>query len=152
MAQPSAHKSIARLLAAAWAAVALATLALFALTIGPWLHWQVATPEPVAIAAPEEPVENGIHLATGLIHAEGFELVRANCVGCHSAQLIVQNRNNREGWAQLIEWMQETQGLWDLGQQQDPILTYLSTHYAPQYQSRRPSLQLSESDWYLLEE
>lgn len=140
-----------RLIALAWLMVVAAVAALFALTLGP-LVW-LAVPETAPIAQLEpEPVENGIHLATGLIHAEGFELVQANCLGCHSSKLITQNRNSREGWEQLIHWMQETQGLWDLGEQELGILDYLSTQYGPTAQGRRPVLQLAESDWYLLED
>jgi hypothetical protein len=142
-----------RLIALTWLLVITALVSLFALTLGPWVWPSAPEAAPVAHAEPEpDPVENGIHLATGLVHAEGFELVRANCLGCHSSKLITQNRNTREGWEQLIDWMQETQGLWDLGEQEVGILNYLSTQYGPTAQGRRPVLQLAESDWYVLED
>ena len=58
-------------------------------------------------------IENGIHAASGLIYADNFEIVRGNCTACHSGKLIAQNRATREGWQQMIRWMQKTQGLWD---------------------------------------
>ena len=54
--------------------------------------------------------------ATGLVIDEGFQLVKGNCTPCHSARLITQNRASREGWKEMIQWMQETQNLWPLGQ------------------------------------
>ncbi len=89
---------------------------------------------------------------TGMVIASGFELVRANCTICHSADLVTQNRASREGWEQMIRWMQEKQGLWDLGEQEGPILDYLSTHYAPEAVGRRANLPASELEWYRLSE
>jgi hypothetical protein len=153
MDQQRTNTLLQRLIALTWLMVVAAVIALFALTLGPWIWPSVPAAAPVAAVEPEpDPVENGIHLATGLIHAEGFELVQANCLGCHSSKLITQNRNTREGWERLILWMQETQGLWDLGEQESGILDYLSAQYGPTAQGRRPVLQLAESDWYLLED
>jgi len=93
---------------------------------------------------------NGIHVATGLAAGKGLTEVRANCTNCHSAKLITQNRMTRDGWRQTIIWMQQTQGLWDLGEYQGIILDYLAEHYAPEETGRRPQLTLSETDWYHL--
>ena len=67
-------------------------------------------------------VENGIHVRTGLVYAEGFAIVNGTCTTCHSAKLVTQNRATRQGWAEMIDWMQETQGLWDLGENEKAIL------------------------------
>ncbi len=96
-------------------------------------------------------IENGIHLKTGLIYDRGFDQVRANCTVCHSAKLIIQNRANRDGWAQMISWMQQEQGLWDLGKNESVILDYLSTHYAPLEKGRRDNLNIAEIEWYILD-
>jgi len=96
-------------------------------------------------------IENGIHVQTGLIYAEGFQEVRATCTACHSAKLVTQNRATREGWESMIDWMQETQGLWELGAIEPIILDYLSKHYAPQKSNRRKNLDLKEIEWYILE-
>ena len=98
----------------------------------------------------EDRIENGIDLATGLVVAEGFQEVKATCTACHSALLVTQNRATREGWKAMIEWMQETQGLWQLGRAEDKILDYLATHYAPEAIGRRANLE--EIEWYILEE
>jgi hypothetical protein len=98
-----------------------------------------------------EQIENGIHVPTGLIYAEGFDLVRNTCTGCHSAQLITQNRATRTGWQSMIRWMQKTQGLWELGDNEGPILDYLATHYAPEEVGRRANLDVEAIEWYVLE-
>lgn len=121
-------------------------------------------PAPPAAAAPaerpasppparaDERIEDGIHLATGLRVAEGFELVRANCTGCHSGKLIAQNRATRDGWQEMIRWMQRTQGLWQLGDNEAAILDYLAANYAPQETGRRAKLDVEAIEWYLLEQ
>ncbi len=76
------------------------------------------------------------------------ELVVANCVHCHSYKLVTQNSATREGWQSMIIWMQETQGLWPLGNAEDQILDYLSEHFAPKNTGRRAPL--SNVEWYEL--
>ena len=66
---------------------------------------------------------------TGLVIDKGFEIVSAWCTACHSATLIRQTGMTRESWLETIRWMQETQGLWDLGAKEDEILDYLSKNY-----------------------
>ena len=102
------------------------------------------------IVDPDDRVENGIHVATGLVVAEGFEEVKATCTACHSGKLVTQNRASREGWKAMITWMQETQGLWDLGRVEGKILDYLAANYAPQEIGRRANLE--EIEWYILED
>lgn len=96
-------------------------------------------------------VVDGIHVQTGLIYAEGFEIVRGTCTACHSAKLVTQNRATREGWLQMIRWMQATQGLWDLGKNERPILDYLAANYAPEEVGRRANLDIAAIEWYILE-
>jgi hypothetical protein len=96
-------------------------------------------------------VVDGIHVQTGLIYAEGFEIVRATCTACHSAKLVTQNRATREGWVQMIRWMQETQGLWDLGKNEVVIVDYLAKYYAPEEVGRRANLDIAAIEWYILD-
>ena len=103
-------------------------------------------------AAADERTEGGVHLATGLRVAEGFEVVRANCTGCHSGKLIAQNRATRDGWQEMIRWMQRTQGLWELGGNEAVILNYLAANYAPEEIGRRAGLDVEAIEWYILEE
>src|SRR5690606_31969818 len=96
----------------------------------------------------ETDIENKIHAPTGLVEGEGLTEVINNCTNCHSAKLIIQNRMNREMWLESIRWMQETQNLWDLGENEEIILNYLSTHYAPEEKGRREPL--TNIEWYNL--
>jgi len=100
-------------------------------------------------AVDDELVENGIHVASGLVFDENFDLVRANCTACHSAKLITQNRMSREAWDKTIIWMQETQKLWDLGPNHEKILDYLEKNYAPLKAGRRKNIVVE--NWYWIE-
>ena len=107
----------------------------------------------VATEAPEEDfdkIENGIHLRTGFVEGEGLMTVVNNCTNCHSAKLVTQNRMSRDRWEATIRWMQETQNLWDLGNNEAIILDYLATYYAPEKKGRRQNL--TNIEWYVLEE
>lgn len=95
-------------------------------------------------------VVDGVHTPTGLIADEGYLLVRNNCGSCHSFELIRNKRATREGWLSTIRWMQRTQGLWDLGDNEKPILDYLAKNYAPEDTGRRK--QLTGIEWYKLEQ
>lgn len=94
-------------------------------------------------------IKNGIHLPTGLIVDDGIDLVMTTCVACHSIDLVTQNRADHKGWKDIIVWMQETQGLWDLGENEEMILTYLAKNYAPEDSGRRRNLK--NIDWYELQ-
>ncbi len=95
-------------------------------------------------------IENGIHVRTGLVDAEGLMTVVNNCTNCHSAQIVIQNRMNKERWISTIRWMQETQNLWDLGKNEEIIVDYLVSNYPPKKKGRREVL--SNVEWYVLEE
>lgn len=95
-------------------------------------------------------IENGIHLRTGFKDGEGLMTVVNNCTNCHSAQLVIQNRMNEERWIETIRWMQKTQNLWDLGDNEKVIVNYLVTNYPPKSKGRREAL--TNIEWYPLEE
>jgi len=98
----------------------------------------------------DDKVVNGIHVQTGLAYGEGFDIVRGTCTACHSAKLVTQNRATREGWRQMIRWMQETQGLWDLGDNEPIVLDYLAKYYAPKETGRRANIDVAEVEWFIL--
>lgn len=99
----------------------------------------------------EQQTEIGsIHEPTGFIIDDGMQTVITNCTSCHSAALVTQNRMSKEGWMATIRWMQETQNLWDLGDNEAIIVDYLAKHYAPEAHGRRKSLNITE--WYELKE
>lgn len=87
-------------------------------------------------------------LADGL----GKKSVEKHCLSCHSARLIVQNRMSGERWQETIRWMQQTQGLWDLGKDERIVVDYLAAHYAPEKWSRRRQLNTDKIQWYILNE
>ena len=95
-------------------------------------------------------IENGIHVRTGLVAAEGLMAVVNNCTNCHSAQLVTQNRMNKERWKTTIAWMQKTQNLWDLGENEEIIINYLVTNYPPKKKGRRAAL--TNIEWYVLKD
>ena len=94
-------------------------------------------------------IENGIHVETGFVDAEGMMTVVRNCTACHSSKLILQNRMNADRWNATIKWMQQTQNLPDLGKNQEIIVNYLATNYPPVDTGRRPAL--TNINWYELE-
>lgn len=93
--------------------------------------------------------ESVIFVESDFVEGEHKFLVIANCTGCHSGKLVTQNRATREGWTNMIRWMQRTQNLKDLGDAEAKILDYLAKHYAPAEQGRRANLEVGE--WYELE-
>lgn len=47
----------------------------------------------------------------GLPRSPGHEWTSAYCVACHSLQIVMQQRQTREGWDYLLTWMVEKQGM-----------------------------------------
>lgn len=128
----------------------IATILLIILIYNPTIF---SNKQPDAIYADvvedEDKIENGIHVRTGLIDADGLMTVVNNCTNCHSAKLVTQNRMNEERWNATIKWMQETQNLWDLGDNQKIIVNYLVTNYPAKAKGRR--MNLTNINWYELE-
>lgn len=93
-------------------------------------------------------IKDGIHTPSGLIADTGFTIVLTTCTRCHSIDVVKQNRATKEGWKHMITWMQKTQGLWDLGANEKPILEYLAKNYAPVNTGRRKNLE--NIVWYKL--
>lgn len=90
------------------------------------------------------PTQHPVDAASGLVMAEGWEQVRAHCGGCHSLDLVTQNRGDAAHWRHLIRWMQAQQNLWELGPDEDLIVGYLAEHYAASaLRPRRLPLQTS---------
>jgi hypothetical protein len=75
---------------------------------------------------------------TGLKKTGDWELVRNNCVSCHSAKLITQQSGTESHWLGLIRWMQEKQNLWQFEPETErKIIGYLAENYPPQQDRRR---------------
>ncbi len=102
-----------------------------------------ANPAPVVESATETAAQSATQVDpdSGLIMGDNWQLVKGHCSACHSAQLVTQNRGNRQAWLEIIRWMQETQGLWQFDEQTEAaILDYLARNYAPAAGGRRAPL------------
>ena len=79
--------------------------------------------------------------ATGLKMTGDWEIVRNNCIACHSTKLITQQRGTTEQWLGMIRWMQEKQNLWQFdADTENRIVAYLAENYPPREQRRRPPI------------
>tara|TARA_B110000003_G_scaffold92767_1_gene94897 strand:- start:13491 stop:13835 length:345 start_codon:yes stop_codon:yes gene_type:complete len=77
-------------------------------------------------------------IGTGLKIAPGWELVRTHCGACHSYKLVTTQRADKNGWLNMIRWMQETQNLWQFDTlTEQKILNYLANAYPPKVNLRR---------------
>lgn len=132
----------------------IGVVALVHYIISPWQLNFESKPAPTTAAltyeAPAPEFENGIHLRTGFKEGDNLDIVIANCTSCHSSKMVIQNKATRDGWKSMIRWMQETQGLWDLGENEPLILDYLAKYYAPEKAGRRQPL--TNIGWYELED
>lgn len=79
--------------------------------------------------------------STGLIIAEGWDLVRENCAKCHSTAMVIQNAGSKATWRSRLSWMVDTQGMAKLPTAiEEQILDYLANHYGQKNATRRPGL------------
>ena len=95
----------------------------------------IAACGPVLAAEPE------LDPFTGLRMTGDWELVRNNCVSCHSARLVTQQSGSESHWLGLIRWMQEKQNLWQFSAADEAkIIAYLAENYPPRENRRRAPL------------
>ncbi|MEM7220599.1 MAG: hypothetical protein AAF515_19715 [Pseudomonadota bacterium] len=76
---------------------------------------------------------------SGLVIAEGWELAAAHCGVCHSYQLVTAQRGDATYWRDIIRWMQRTQNLWPIPDE-DRLIDYLAANYDETEWGRRPAL------------
>jgi hypothetical protein len=75
---------------------------------------------------------------TGLKMAGDWEVVRNNCIACHSPKLITQQSGSASQWLDMIRWMQKKQNLWQFDlETEQKIVGYLAEYYPPQADRRR---------------
>lgn len=117
---------------------------LFLIKLNPSLIEDKETQETVAL-----PLDDAVIASSGFANDEHVSLVIQNCTNCHSAKLVTQNQMSAAGWDATITWMQETQNLWDLGQNREKIVAYLAKNYSPKDKGRRQNL--TDIEWYELE-
>jgi len=88
---------------------------------------------PIGMAADIE-----IDPLTGLKMAGDWEVVRNNCIACHSPKLITQQSGSAAQWLNMIRWMQKKQNLWEFDPETEKkIIDYLAENYPPQEDRRR---------------
>lgn len=88
---------------------------------------------------------------SGLVIDDAMPIVKGNCTACHSSKIILQSHFSKEKWLERIRWMQRTQKLWDLGENEPVILDYLAKYYGPinaPFDGRR--MPLEPIRWYPL--
>ena len=65
-----------------------------------------------------------------LVDEPGVDLTYAYCAACHSEMLVAQQGLTRDRWDELLEWMVEEQGMYEIEEPDRTIvLDYLATHY-----------------------
>ena len=93
----------------------------------------------LAVAASADEAE--LDPFTGLKMSGDWELVRNNCIACHSPKLITQQRGTKAQWLDMIRWMQKKQNLWQFDPDvEQRIVGYLAEHYAPGEDRRRAAI------------
>lgn len=78
---------------------------------------------------------------SGMVIDENWDLVRANCVVCHSTKGFTQIRLDRKNWEKIIRLMQEKNGLWPLGEMEPKILDYLEKNYGLTDEHHNPKIR-----------
>ncbi len=75
---------------------------------------------------------------TGMKMIGDWELVRNNCIVCHSAQQFLRQKGTLVTWTEIVHWMQKESGLWPLQPElEKKILVYLAGNYGPSDAYRR---------------
>lgn len=93
------------------------------------------------LAAAAQSQEADLDPMSGLKMTGDWEVVRANCIACHSPKLITQQRGSADQWLNMIRWMQKKQNLWQFDPEtENKIITYLAENYPPQDDRRRMAI------------
>jgi hypothetical protein len=94
-----------------------------------------------AVTAAATAQEPALDAFSGLKMTGDWELVRNNCISCHSPKLITQQSGSKDHWLKLIRWMQAKQNLWQFDPNTESrITTYLADNYPPQEDRRRAAI------------
>jgi cytochrome c5 len=72
----------------------------------------------------------GAAQAPSLPEGNGVSVVKAKCLGCHEADLIVGQKLTRTGWTREIDKMVRW-GAVVTETERDPLIDYLAAHFAP---------------------
>ena len=95
----------------------------------------------VMISAGATAAQPQLDTFSGLKMAGDWELVRNNCIACHSGRLITQQRGSAAQWLDMIRWMQKKQNLWQFDPNTEArIVAYLAEYYPPEKERRRGAI------------
>lgn len=68
----------------------------------------------------------------GLPEGEGRIETYSNCISCHSTMIIRQQRLARRTWDEVLTWMVEEKGMWEMpAEVRAKVLDYLAEHFGP---------------------
>lgn len=66
----------------------------------------------------------------GLPEGEGRLETYQNCVACHSTAIIRQQNLSRRTWDEVLDWMVEEQGMWEMAPEvREAVLDYLAEQF-----------------------
>ena len=100
-----------------------ASLAALALAIGLTVGAKIRADDDETFGLPDDP---------------GRDEVIGYCGACHSMMLVLQQGQTRDGWAELLDWMYEEQGMAQLDAEEEGlVLDYLAKHVNPESQKQR---------------
>ena len=109
--------------------------------ISGWLMALGAVILPMVVSAADDKKkekEIPLDIVTGMKMTGDWELVRNNCIVCHSAQQFLRQKGTLVTWTEIVQWMQKDGGLWPIQPElEKKILTYLAENYGPSDAYRR---------------
>lgn len=66
----------------------------------------------------------------GLPEGDGRLETYQNCLACHSSAIIRQQRLSRETWDEVLDWMVEQHGMWQMAPEvREQVLDYLAEQF-----------------------
>jgi len=80
--------------------------------------------------ADDRPTYNPSDDYFGLPREGDYEFIAAYCGGCHSLEIVMQQRLDRQSWDRTLKWMVETQNMVPLdAEDHATFLDYLTEHF-----------------------
>jgi len=78
----------------------------------------------------------------GQLHvAPGAQITYDMCTACHSEMIIAQQGQDRAGWDEILVWMVEDMGMWEI---EEPDRTLILDYLAEYYGEDRPNNVLNQ--------
>ncbi|MEO0398110.1 MAG: hypothetical protein AAF224_01660 [Pseudomonadota bacterium] len=97
-------------------------------------RFSALTPAAVVLRVDDRPAFNPSDDYWGLPDAPGRDYVSGFCAGCHSLQIVMQQRATRERWVYMLDWMQKKQNMPALlPDDKRMVLDYLVAHFGTEH-------------------